>query len=319
MKAAVVESFERTPKYGEFREPEAGAEEVVVRVAAAALSNLVRGQASGRHYSAGGELPFVPGNDGVGRLEDGTRVYFAGPERPFGTMAERSLVDLERTIALPDAIDDVTAAALGNPGLASWAALLERAQMQGGETVLVQGATGSAGQQAVQAARFLGAKRVVATGRDAAALERLRGLGADETILLSQSEDELKRAFQRVMRVEGVDLVLDYLWGRPAEILLDAMKGLGRSASERRVKYLQIGSIAGQTVNFPAEVLRSTGLEMMGSGLGSLSAEQIVRGLRRMFASYAEARLQIETEAVPLREVESRWSEKSEKRLVFTV
>ncbi len=319
MKAAVVESFAQGPKYGEFREPQPETGQVVVRVAAAALSNLVRSQASGKHYSAGGGLPFVPGNDGVGSLEDGTRVYFAGPERPFGAMAERSLVERERTIALPDEIDEVTAAALGNPGLASWAALLERAKMEGGETVLVQGATGAAGQQAVQAARYLGAKRIVATGRDAAALERLRALGADETILLSQGEDELKQAFQRVMRDEGVDLVLDYLWGRPAELLLEAMAGRGQGA-ERRVRYLQIGAIAGATVKFPAEVLRSTGLEMMGSGLGSLSAEQIVRGLRRMFASYADARLRIETETAPLNQVESRWKTgNSGRRLVFTV
>jgi NADPH:quinone reductase-like Zn-dependent oxidoreductase len=145
MKAAVVESFEKPPRYATFREPVAGAGEVLVKVRAAALSNLVKGQASGRHYSSGTELPFAPGYDGVGTLPDGKRVYFIGPPAPFGAMAEWSVVSPRRTIQLADAVDDVTAAALGNPGLASWGALLGRARLQPGESVLVNGATGVAG------------------------------------------------------------------------------------------------------------------------------------------------------------------------------
>ena len=92
MKAAVVESFDRAPRYADFAEPAAGEGEVLVKMRAAALSNLVKGQASGRHYSSGGVLPFVPGADGIGRLEDGQRVYFAFPTAPFGSMAERTVV-----------------------------------------------------------------------------------------------------------------------------------------------------------------------------------------------------------------------------------
>jgi NADPH:quinone reductase-like Zn-dependent oxidoreductase len=157
MNAAVVQSFDKAPRYGEFREPPPTEGMVVVRVRAVALSNLVKGQASGRHYSSGKEIPFVPGYDGVGVLPDGRRVYFFGPPAPFGSMADLSLADPSRTIPLPDSLDDVTAAALGNPGLASWGALLGRAQLVAGETVLVNGATGVAGQQAIQAARQLGA------------------------------------------------------------------------------------------------------------------------------------------------------------------
>src|SRR5579875_238956 len=183
MKAAVIRSFESPPIYADFdKEPEHEPGDVLVNVRAAALSNLVRGQASGQHYSSGSSLPLVPGNDGVGTLSDGQRVYFIGPKAPFGSMAERTVVKRSRTIPLPGAIDDVTAAALGNPGLATWGALLGRARFQSGETVLVNGATGAAGQQAVQVARFLGAKRVVATGRNEFALAKLRELGADEII-----------------------------------------------------------------------------------------------------------------------------------------
>ena len=166
MNAAVVESFGKPPRYATFREPVPAEGEVLIRVRAAALSNLVKGQASGTHYSSGSELPFVAGNDGVGTLPNGDRVYFIGPRTPFGTMAEWSVVSARRTIQLPVGVDDVTAAALGNPGLASWGALIGRARLQPGESVLINGATGVAGQQAIQVAKILGARKVIATGRD---------------------------------------------------------------------------------------------------------------------------------------------------------
>ncbi len=114
----------------------------MVTVTAAALSNLVKAQASGKHYSSGKRFPFVPGNDGVGLTAEGQRVYFLGPRPPFGSLAERTVVARAQMLALRDSVDDVTAAALGNPGLASWGALLGRAKLQAGETVLVNGATG---------------------------------------------------------------------------------------------------------------------------------------------------------------------------------
>jgi NADPH:quinone reductase-like Zn-dependent oxidoreductase len=261
----------------------------------------------------------VPGNDGVGTLPDGRRVYFIGPRAPFGTMAESTVVSLRRTIDLPDGVDDVTAAALGNPGLASWGALIGRARLQAGESVLVNGATGVAGQQAVQVAKYLGAKRVIASGRDEAALERLRALGADETISLRQPQDSLAAAFREALAT-GVDVVLDYLWGASAEVLLGAAQGHGGMGGEPRVRYVQIGSIAGETISLPASLLRSSGLEVMGSGLGSLSAAAIIEALRVMFDAAASTGLKIETEAVPLSQVESAWGRtESGTRIVFTI
>ena len=270
MRAAVVGSFSEPPRCGTFPEPTASGDDVLIQVRAAALSNLVKGQASGRHYSSGSELPFVPGNDGVGKLPDGRRVYFIGPRAPHGSMAEWCVVSPSRTIVLPDTVDDVTAAALGNPGLASWGALLGRARLQRGESVLVNGATGVAGQQAVQVAKCLGAQRVIATGRDGAVLERLRALGADETISLRQPADALVESFRKAL--PGVDVVVDYIWGQSAECLLEAAKGHGALGGEPRVRYVQIGSISGDPISLKAEWLRSSGLELMGSGLGSLSA-----------------------------------------------
>jgi NADPH:quinone reductase-like Zn-dependent oxidoreductase len=317
MKAAVVESFDRAPRYAEFREPSAGAGETLVKMRAAALSNLVKGQASGQHYSSASGLPLVPGYDGVGTLPDGRRVYFFGPPAPFGAMAEWSLAAASRTILLPDRVDDVTAAALGNPGLASWGSLLGRARLQAGESVLVNGATGTAGQQSIQVAKLLGARKVIAAGREQAALESLRGLGADETIWLQQPGDALAAAFRAA--IERVDVVLDYLWGPTAEMLLAAAKGHGAPGGERRIRYVQIGSISGETISLQAGLLRSSGVELMGSGLGSLSAAAIVESLTRMYAVAASTGLKIETEAVPLSEVETAWGRaESGRRMVFT-
>jgi NADPH:quinone reductase-like Zn-dependent oxidoreductase len=318
MNAAVVESFEKPPRYASFREPIADAGEVLVHVRAAALSNLVKGQASGRHYSSNTELPFVPGNDGVGTLPDGQRVYFIGRPAPFGTMAEWSVVSPRRTIQLADAVDDVTAAALGNPGLASWGALLGRARLQPGESVLVNGATGVAGQQAIQVAKVLGARRVIATGRDEGALEKLHALGADETIWLRQSDEALTRSFRAALA--GVDVVLDYLCGPSAELIFAAVRGHGAPEGEHRIRYVQIGSISGDSISLKAEWLRSSGLELMGSGLGSLSAAAIVESLRRMYDVAATTGLKIETEAIPLADVEAAWGRgESGRRTVFTM
>lgn len=319
MNAAIIQSFEQAPVWGDFREPEPAPGEQVVRVLAAALSNLVRGQASGRHYSASRETPFIPGWDGVGITSSGQRVYFFGPRAPWGAMAELSLAASTRTILVPDALDDITAAALGNPGLASWGALLGRAKLQAGETVLIHGATGVAGQQAVQAARRIGAAQVIATGRDEIGLERLKTIGADRTISLNQSKDALVRAFGQEWN--RLDVVIDYVWGPSAEALLESARGSGAAEGERRVRYVQVGSISGNPIQLNAEWLRSSGIELFGSGLGSLSAPEIVAAITTMFNTAASSSgLEIVTDAVPLRDIQAVWSRtESGRRIVFLV
>ncbi len=116
-----------------------------------------------------------------------------------------------------------------NPGMSSWGALTERTQLERGESVLILGATGVAGQLAVQVARRLGARRVVAAGRNPQALEELRGLGADRVVSLAQDRAALVAAFRDAMAEEKIDLVLDYLWGAPAEAALEAMTRKGRA------------------------------------------------------------------------------------------
>src|SRR5271154_5503519 len=189
MKAAIVVEAGKTPIYGDFQEPVPANGEVLVTVRGAALSNVVKSRASGTHYSSSGQLPFVVGIDGVGRLEDGRRVYFALPRAPFGSMSEKTVIRPSQCVSLPDDLEDVTAAAIANPGMSAWAAFKERARLMPGETVLVNGATGTAGRLAVQIAKYMGARKVVATGRNAEALESLSVLGADVTIPLGDGGD----------------------------------------------------------------------------------------------------------------------------------
>jgi NADPH2:quinone reductase len=235
-------------------------------------------------------------------------------------MAEYTVVPAGQTIALPETLDDVTAAALGNPGLASWAALIGRAQMRKGEAVLVNGATGVAGQQAIQAAKYLGARRVIATGREATVLSALRELGADETILLTQPDDDLMQAFRLALKDEGVDIVLDYLWGKSGEMLLRAAAGHGSAKGEPRIRFIQIGSASGGAISLEAQILRSSGVELLGSGLGSLSIALIVDSLQRMYAATEVAALKIETQPTPLSQAETAWGQtESGRRVVFTI
>jgi NADPH:quinone reductase-like Zn-dependent oxidoreductase len=320
MRAAIVESFEAPPRLGTFPEPHLAEGELLLSVRASALSNLVKAQASGKHYSAGSSFPFVAGNDGVGITESGERVYFFGPRSPWGAMAERTVVPAERTLVLPAHIDDVTAAALGNPGLASWGALIGRARLRRGEAVLVNGATGVSGQQAVQVARHLGARRVIATGRSRAALERLLTLGADEVIPLDQPEAALLARFRALLHEERVEVVLDYIFGPTAALILRAAGGHGSAKGEPRIRFVQIGSISGHSIPFAAEWLRSSGLELIGSGLGSLSSEEMFSSLRVMYEAFAERPMAIEIDAVPLAEVREAWGRTGGgRRVVFTL
>lgn len=313
MKAAVVTGSGQTPVYADFAEPVAGAGEHRIAVLAAAMSHLVKGRASGAHYSAAGRFPFVAGVDGVGRLADGRRVYFALPDAPFGSMSERAVVPETRCIALPDGIGDATAAAIANPGMSCAAALIERANMRPGETVLVNGATGTAGRLAVLFAKHLGAGRVIAAGRDRAKLDALLEIGAD--VLIPLGEDGLDARFAEVF-AGRVDVVLDYLWGESARRLLVAAAKAGPEAVP--IRFVQIGSASGGEIALPAAVLRSSALQLMGSGLGSVPADRLVASIGTVLEAAAARGWSVPHRPVPLSDVERAWPEDdSARRTVF--
>lgn len=304
MKAAIVTELGKAPVYVDFAEPIAADGEVLIDVSAAPLSHVTRYRASGTHYSSAGTLPFVVGLDGVGR-HDGRRVYFILPRAPFGSMGERTAVPAAHLVPLPDAIDDATAAAIAIPAMSSWAALTVRTQMTPGQVVLVNGATGISGRLAVQIAKRLGARKVIATGRNAAMLRTLPSLGADVTISLKDDEDALDAAFTGQFS-DGVDIVLDYLWGASAERLLAAAAKTSKHA--KPVRFIQIGSSGGATISLGATVIRSSGLELIGCGMGSISFDGILATLAGVFKAAVPQGLRIETKILPLAKIEGNWA-----------
>jgi NADPH:quinone reductase-like Zn-dependent oxidoreductase len=317
MKAAIVRAAGQTPVYGDFAEPVVAASEVRIAVTAAAMSHLVKGRVAGTHYSASGQFPFVAGIDGVGRLDDGRRVYFVMPRAPYGSMAERTVVPSTHVLPLPKEIDDVTAAAIANPGMSSAAAFADRAHLKAGETVLINGATGTSGGLAVQIAKHLGAKKVIATGRNVEVLKALASIGADVTIPLVEYGDALENRF-REQFAQGVDVVIDYLWGKSAEHLLVAAAKAGKDAVP--IRFVQVGAMSGADITLPGAVLRSSAIELTGSGIGSVPLPRLLHAIGTVLQAAVPSSYKIAVNPVPLSEVEEAWTkDHSTHRTVFTV
>lgn len=312
MKAAVLHGVGRSPRLESFPEPLAQAGEILVQVKAAALKPVDKQMADGSHYTAFREFPVVCGMDGVGLLENGGRVFFALPRPPYGAMAERTVVPNPRCFPLPDTVDDVTAAAVFNPGLSAWGALKWRAELAPGQSVLVLGATGVTGKIAIQMAKLLGAGRIVAAGRDEEILAALPSLGADETMRIGESMEDLKRDFERLTKVRGFDVIVDYLWGAPAEALLSAIGREDFNAGASRVRWVEVGESAGATLSLAAAALRSSRLELLGAGSGNAptSPEMWIDAIQSLLANVASGAIRIETEKIPLADVEETWNRK---------
>jgi NADPH:quinone reductase-like Zn-dependent oxidoreductase len=315
MHAALVTSFGAPPRYAVIDQPSATEpDELLIDVLAAGLHPRVRSGAAGSHYASSTALPLVPGIDGVGRLPDGQRVYFLALDSGHGTMAERTLVRREWCVPLPDSAADVVTAAAINPAMSSWVPLQQRVAVRPGDRVLVLGATGSAGRMAVQIARRLGAGWVAAVGRDPARLASLRDLGADA--LVSLDSDDLASAV--LGGAADTDIVIDYLWGPPAEAVLPAVLA-ARTDPGRPLTWLHIGAIAGPAVSLPSAALRAHNLTITGSGQGSLAAADFLAHIPALVEEIASGALAVDALPLPLAEVESAWSGPAsrEHRVVF--
>jgi NADPH:quinone reductase-like Zn-dependent oxidoreductase len=319
MKAAVIHSYAQPPVYDDFVTPIAQPGELLLKVHAAALSPLVKAQASGKHYSSTGVLPSVPGVDGVGELADGRRLYFAFPRAPFGAMAQLVPVPQEYVVDIPANVDDITAAAIANPAMSSWAALSDRAQFARGESVLINGATGASGQLAVKIARYFGAQSIVVTGRNPAILADLINSGADAAISLQQKPASLIHEFGDMIQKYNISVVLDYLWGGPTQALFSAIAELSHRSEPRRIRCVQIGNSAGGTLELPASVLRSSPLELFGSGIGSISQIRLVQIIGEVFRAIEQAKLQLSLLPTPLSDVGDTWQVATEARRVYTL
>jgi NADPH:quinone reductase-like Zn-dependent oxidoreductase len=295
MRAAVLHEY-GVPRVDQFQDPVAGADQVVLDVLAAGVNPVDISIAAGRFYAGKPPLPSVAGREGVG-TQGGERVYFDTPIFPFGSMAERTLLDPGSTYPVPDALEDGVAIALGVSGLAAWLALSWRAQLQPGEHVLVLGASGVLGQIAVQGAKLLGAARVVAAARSPEGLERCIELGADSGVLLDDGE-ALAAAMSDA--AEGrIDVVVDPLFGKPFAAAVDA--------ASFGARLVHLGTAAGTEATLSSASIRGKMLEIMGHSNFASPPEVRREAYAQLTAAAAGGQLTVETEPLPLEQLAEAW------------
>ena len=276
---------------------------------AVALENVDKAIARGSHYAGQQFLPKLPAIvalDGIGELEDGRLVGFGGIRPPYGAIAEKVVVPKAYYVPIPEGIDAAVAASIPGPTLTALFPLRWGAKLQPGETVLVNGATGFTGQLAVQVAKLLGAARVVGTGRNEEALQSLHELGADTVIDLKQSDEKIAEDFTQAAGESGYQVILDFLWGHPTQLLIETLVPHGLSFAKHRIRLVQIGESAGSTISLSAAALRTSGLEMMGAG-AALTPEAVTEGTHQAWEWIKTGALQFEIERVPLKDVDNAW------------
>ncbi len=323
MKAAVMYPNEVLPQYTDYPEPIVkNHDEVLVIVKAVAIKHFDKGRASGKHYASDDpkESGRIIGGDGVCLLPDGTRVYGMGVS---GMMAQKATIEKNRIVKLPAGISDAVAAALPNAVIGAAMGLRFKADIQPGDVVLINGATGFTGRVAVQIAKHYGAKKVIATGRNQQSLQEVLELGADETIVINQPEENLIAQLKQIHADKPIDIVIDYLWGHTAELILAVLKGKG--SFTHKTRYVSVGSMAGDLIQLSAAAMRSVDLQLTGSGLGSWSKPQVgklfTEILPEMFQLAADGKLRVDTVEVKLEEIANLWNldVPGGQRLVVTI
>jgi NADPH2:quinone reductase len=317
MKAAIINQFGATPHYEDFTDPVSEKDEILVEVKAVVLENFEKGVASGEHYSSKNmypQFPAVVGHRGIGMTPDGKLIGFGIMRPPYGSFAEKAAV--KRFVPIPEGIDAAVAAAIPPSALTTFLPLKYTAKIEKGETVFINGATGVSGRMAIQVAKLLGAGRVVGTGRNETLLKLLKSLGADSVIDLKQSDEMLLEAFENQKGENGYDIVLDFLWGHPAEILMKSFVPKDMGLPKKTIRYIPIGAKAGPGAYVTGEMLRTSGLTL--SGMGKVTPEEISAGSNQVWEWIKENKLQMDIEKVPLADIEKAWlrNDLAGKRLV---
>lgn len=320
MKAFVVYKKGEAPKLSQdFPMPKQGNDnEILLNVKAAAIKNLDIARASGNHYSLNfdDKQAKIVGTDAVGTLRDGSVVYAMGLN---GTLAEKVWVNKNTVVPVPDNLDVATAASLPNAAMGSALALLFRAKMQANEVVLINGATGTTGQMAVQLAKNYGAKKIIATGRNELVLNELKKYGAN-IIDLKQDEEKIVKSLVEINKETPIDIVIDYLWGRPAELIFSALKSKGTYTHKTR--FVTVGAMANNFINLDSGLLRSTDIQLLGSGLGTWTPKEVESFyntiLPTLFENASKGELKIVTNSISIDEIALYWNKKldNNKRLV---
>ncbi len=270
-----------------------------IEILAVALNPLDLAVAAGRFYGGHPPLPYIPGCEAVGRL-DGERVYLFGDGRGTvqdGFLAERVEFPADLAVPVPEGVDEAVAAAAGVAGIAGWLPFAEAAPVRPEDRVLVLGATGTVGAVAVQAARVLGAERIVAAGRDPDRLERTRELGADETVQLD--EDGLAERLREAAGGDGPTLVLDALWGEPVRAATEA--------AAPRARIVHVGQSAGPDATLQSAAVRGKRLSILGHSNFGMSDDERRQAYLDVIEHIAAGRIRIDVETFSIDEVGAAW------------
>ena len=323
VKAAVLHALGETPRYEDFPDPQPGPGEVVVKPRAVAVDNAIRVMVAGSHFASRqflSKLPGVVGFGGIGQLEDGRLVGFGGVRPPYGAMAERAVVPEGTYHLVPEGIDPEQAAAVPSSTMTALVPLRWGPKLNLDETVLVNGATGFAGRLAVQVAKLLGVKRVVGTGRDPAGLAGLANLGVDGVVDLGQPDSVVLDSLARESGSQGFGVILDYLWGRPTELILLALSPKRLAPVQKDIRLVQIGESAGPAVSLRADAIRTSGLQIQGATT-AFPSEAVGEAIAQVWDWMKAGKLSAAIERVPLPNVARAWkrTDLHGKRVVLTI
>ncbi len=319
MQAVVLENLGEAPRFATFRDPVVRDQEVLVRVGAAAIRPGDLKIARGHHPRIPMELPHICGRDGTGYIANGQPVYFRTIRSPYGSMAEYAPADW--TVPIPEGVDMAMAAALIGPAMRAWLPLTMRADLEPGETVLVLGASGIMGRLAVQAARLHGAGRVIVAGHR---IDLLSVTGADALIDLGQSPSMLHYAFASHV-ADGIDVVLDFVWGETLELLLAALiepVGAAHASEYREVRIVSVAERGASSLMMAPTALRDSRAVLMGSGPANHPGVEDTRLLvEEILACMRKGDLQMVVDAMPMVSVETAWQAARDpaRRIVLTL
>jgi NADPH:quinone reductase-like Zn-dependent oxidoreductase len=309
MRGAVIVRHGEPPRYRPHPVPARGPGRALIRVTAAPVSPLDLLCASGTSYFGAPPVPYAPGVQGVGIIEEsdalptGQRVWFscdAGMRPGDGALAELCVTDDSAVLPLPDGVSDEEIAALGLSAIAAWMALTWRGGLRLGERVLVLGASGTVGQVGVQAARLLGAGRIIAACRDAHGRARATALGADAVADLSGNDVGVIAERLAETAAGPIDVVLDPVWGRPAGAALRVLAPGGR--------LVNLGSSASPQAALGSAALRGGTLSVLGYTNNALSHEQKAVALGEILGHAEAGRLSADRETLPLARAADAWS-----------
>lgn len=323
MRAAVIERIGEAPRLAAVDEPSVGAGQALVEVTAAAINPVDLSIADGRFFAGVPDVPYTPGREGVGRvvygdgLAPGTRVWFelaGGLGGGGGSFCERVAVDEAATLELTDDIDDAAAVSLGIAGITAWLAVEWRGMLRPGESVLVLAATGPVGALAIQAARLLGASRVVAAARDIAALETARELGADALVAIDPAADASELATRFGEGAQGtIDLVIDPLWGQPA--------AAATIAASRHGRIVHLGQSADPKATFDSGMVRGKALSILGLSMPIAPQSTKQAAYQKLLHHAERGEIKIDHEVLSLSDVTCAWHRQRDfprRKLVLT-